>query len=188
MWKESPTKIDIPIFKTLSPTGQTVFIGLIQTQFRNQDMLFTNSEISLSFSSLGTQFVDIFQHLTSVTVITIVHYKHPQLHLRKRQRLIATKHFSPSKKKSNPFVLIKGGEGRSPVYYIEKSLLLFHTKKYRTKDRKNLHLVQYMEFNRPLDNVDKVMNPIFLRWAIFEEVDYRRHCTDTSSVEHILDT
>lgn len=102
--------------------------------------------------------------------------------------MFSTKQFRPFKKTINSIVLINRGDGSCPVNFKENFLRVFHSKRYRTMDRKKSSFVQSVELTQPLGNVDKITNCIFLRCATSDEIDYTIHVEDITSVQNNFET
>lgn len=85
------------------------------------------------------------------------------------QRVYADHCFGPSKAKRFSVTLVEGEEN---AFWFAQVQLLFHLNT-RTNDRMSgeFAFVRYFEITPPIDNVDRVLNCLCLRWATGDECD-----------------
>lgn len=186
---EATNLILTPILKNLSCTSLTVFTKLIRIYLQDNDIFLTDNEVGFTFLKsgyiIGGHLPTLKQYNHSTNTVK---YSPPTQQFQIKQRIFATATFGPSKKKRHSFVLIKGGDADSPVYYIAKVLLLFRMNISNIMTNKEMAFVQYMEFTPPIDNVDDILNCLCLRWSTSDEIDYTQPGAENKPVHNILET
>jgi len=103
---------------------------------------------------------------------------HPAL-LNKYQRVFADPSFGPSKKDMFSVVLIKSDVG---TYWFGRVLVLFHLR-HGDSLQEECAFVQYFDITPPMDEVDKSLRCICLRWSTDDGKDHSLRDPSTATIE-----
>ena len=102
-----------------------------------------------------------------------------------RKRVFATSSFGASAKPLHSSVLLKGtDDDGNEEFWFAKVQLLLHVTCENTNFRKELAFLKYFICSAPVDEVDKILNCICLRWETEDGID---HSLSPGSLgQHIL--
>lgn len=91
------------------------------------------------------------------------------------QGLFPSPLFAPTKKPAYAVVMIKvvmETDGNELEVWFAQVLFLKHLRAHRDVEKTEVVLVQYMEVMPPLDEVDRILVRVSVRWFTFVEMDY----------------
>ena len=157
-------------YNVLGNDALRMFVTLLTERCRNVDIHFSEPGTILTLVKSGYIVGGFTPSLKDVDVLnnfisTEGQTNSPLI----RQRVFATHEFGPNKVPMYSYVLIRGESGGKEGIWVAKVLLLFHMTFAGVKEQ--CAFIQYMECTTPLDDVDRRLDCVCLRWATSDEQD-----------------